>query len=123
MKKTNYTNHKYGAEVIKVLNGNTIMARIDLGFNKTHECAIGLFEPDSNEHSIGSVEKLTEILQSNKNQIDLIVLKEFNSGGVIGTIYAGYTDVYPWYDSMSTRPIMVSVNDLLIEHAAKLGNI
>lgn len=110
------TNYKYSAEVIEVFDGNTILANIDLGFNINHECVVHLFNPKGFLNGLGSAEKLIEILKSNNNQFVLEV-EEFNTldYGVIGNIYAGYTNVYPWFDSKTTRPVLLSVNEILLQ--------
>jgi hypothetical protein len=115
MEITNYTNYKYNAEVLEILNGNSLMAKIDLGFNKTHKCIVELFELDSPHSSVGSVKKLTELLELNKNKFILNVERFDGSDKVIGEIYAGWTYIYPWPESQETRPVLMSINEILIK--------
>lgn len=121
----------YNAEVIRVVDGDTVIASVDVGFDMWKRCNIrlhGIDTPetrtrDLNEKKAGNKAKdrLIELLKSNDNKFVLDSRGLDKYGRVLGILYTGYHEVLPWDDSSSTRPIEISLNDLLIieGHAVK----
>jgi len=123
--------YTYNAEVIRVVDGDTVIASVDVGFDMWKKCNIrlhGIDTPetrtrDLNEKKAGNEAKdrLIELLEANDNKfvLDSVGLDKY--GRSLGILYTGYHEVMPWHDSTNTRPVKMSLNDLLVMegHAVK----
>ena len=123
--------YTYNAEVIRVVDGDTVIASVDVGFDMWKKCNIrlhGIDTPetrtrDLNEKNAGNEAKdrLIELLEANDNKfvLDSVGLDKY--GRSLGILYTGYHEVMPWHDSTNTRPVQMSLNDLLVMegHAVK----
>ena len=87
----------YKIELLKIVDGDTIDVRIDLGFNVWHKCRVrlmGINAPESrtsdkSEKVKGLAAKnwLTEILQSAQADIEMQSHGEGKYGRVLGTLF------------------------------------
>jgi len=121
MIKVNYTYH---AEVLRVVDGDTVIANVDVGFDMWKRCNIrlhGIDTPETRtrdlvekEAGLKSKARLIELLEANDNVFILESMGIDKYGRSLGIIYAGYQDIKPWSDSIETRPVPMSVNELLI---------
>tara|TARA_R110000772_G_scaffold229662_1_gene340503 strand:- start:93 stop:497 length:405 start_codon:yes stop_codon:yes gene_type:complete len=121
MIKVNYTYH---AEVLRVVDGDTVIANVDVGFDMWKRCNIrlhGIDTPETRtrdlvekEAGLKSKARLIELLEANDNVFILESMGIDKYGRSLGIIHAGYQDIKPWSDSIETRPVPMSVNELLI---------
>ena len=112
--------YTYNAKVVKVVDGDTIDALVDLGFDTWKQVRIrmqGINAPESRtrdleEKKLGLAAKarLKEILKENKNKFILISHGVGKYGRCLGEIFVentpGGQDLYPYLE--------VSVNRVLI---------
>ena len=114
----------YNAEVIRVVDGDTVIANVDVGFDMWKRCNIrlhGIDTPetrtrDLNEKKAGfaAKDRLIELLNNNGNKFILESLGLDKYGRSLGIIWAGYHDIKPWEDSADTRPLLISLNEILV---------
>jgi len=119
-----YDTYIYNAEVIRVVDGDTVIANVDVGFDMWKKCNIRLYGIDSpetrtrdlNEKKAGNEAKsrLIELLEANDNKFVLDSKGLDKYGRVLGILFTGYHNVLPWEDSKESRPVKMSLNDLLV---------
>lgn len=121
MVEVNYTYH---AEVVRVVDGDTIIANVDVGFDMWKRCNIrlhGINTPETRtrdleekEAGLKAKDRLIELLQATDNKFILKSMGLDKYGRSLGVIYAGYQDIKPWDNSSESRPVFLSLNELLI---------
>jgi endonuclease YncB( thermonuclease family) len=109
--------YEYKCQLIRVIDGNTIEASIDLGFNVWTTQKIKLYGVDStNPHSLNkdqiAQEKaaLKDVLQR-----EFVVRTIFNKRGKVGRVF-GVVDIE------NKDGERININDYLIEKGAKKKN-
>ena len=93
----------YAVEVLRVVDGDTVDVRIDLGFNVWHKCRVrlmGINAPESRtrdkaEKKRGLAAKawLAELLDSAQTEIEMQSHGVGKYGRVLGTLYINDVDV------------------------------
>ena len=128
MKKVDYI---YNAEVIRVVDGDTVIANVDVGFDMWKRCNIrlhGINTPetrtrDLNEKTKGleAKERLIELLSEYDNKFVLESKGLDKYGRSLGILWTGYHYIETYPGISADRPVELSLNDLLIMegHAVK----
>jgi endonuclease YncB( thermonuclease family) len=93
----------YAVEVLRVVDGDTVDVRIDLGFNVWHKCRVrlmGINAPESRtrdkeEKARGLAAKawLTELLGSAQSGVEMQSHGVGKYGRVLGTLYINDVDI------------------------------
>jgi micrococcal nuclease len=114
----------YNAEVIRVVDGDTVIARADLGFDLWKKVNIRLYgintpetrTRDLNEKAAGNraKERLIELLEANDNSFILESNGLDKYGRSLGILWTGYHDVETYEGISEDRPVNISLNDLLV---------
>lgn len=115
-------NYTFNARLIRVVDGDTVWAHIDLGFNVWKKVNIRLYgidapetrtrDKEEKEKGLETKNRLIQLLEENNNEF-VIVSKEVDKyGRALGEIYTGYHDVQ--VSENETRSISVSLNQVLI---------
>jgi len=115
----------YNAEVVRVVDGDTVIANVDVGFDMWKRCNIRLYgintpetrTRDLQEKAKGYVAKdrLIELLEKNENKFVLESKGLDKYGRSLGVIWTGYHEVETYEDTSGTRPVEISLNDLLVQ--------
>lgn len=121
MQKAEY---KYNAEVVRVVDGDTVIANVDVGFNMFKKCNIrlhGINTPetrtrDLNEKAKGleAKDRLIELLLEYDNKFVLESKGLDKYGRSLGILWTGYHYVATYEDTSGDRPVYLSINDLLV---------
>lgn len=117
-------NYTYNAKVVRVVDGDTVIADVDLGFDiwkRTDIRLYGINTPetrtrDLEEKAAGykAKERLIDLLESNDNNFVLESRGVDKYGRSLGVLWTGYHDV-PTYEGISAdRPVNISLNDVLV---------
>lgn len=114
----------YNAEVVRVVDGDTVIANVDVGFDMWKRCNIrlhGINTPetrtrDLKEKAMGlqAKERLVQLLEENGNKFVLESMGLDKYGRSLGILWAGYHEVATYADTSGTRPVEISINDLLV---------
>ena len=117
-------NYTFNAKLIRVVDGDTVWAHVDLGFDIWKKVNIrlhGINTPETRtrdleekEAGLKAKDRLIELLQATDNKFILKSMGLDKYGRSLGVIYAGYQDIKPWDDSSESRPVFLSLNELLI---------
>jgi len=115
----------YNAEVVRVVDGDTIIANVDVGFDMWKRYNISLYgintpqtrTRDLQEKAKGyeAKDRLIELLEENENKFVLESKGLDKYGRSLGVIWTGYHEVETYADTSGTRPIEISLNDLLVQ--------
>lgn len=117
-------NYTYNSEVVRVVDGDTIIANVDVGFDMWKRCNIrlhGINTPetrtrDLEEKAAGILakERLINLLQDHDNKFVLESKGLDKYGRSLGIIWTTYhmQETYPGISDH--RPIPMSINDLLV---------
>lgn len=121
MQKAEY---KYNAEVVRVVDGDTVIANVDVGFNMFKKCNIrlhGINTPetrtrDLNEKAKGleAKDRLIELLLEYDNKFVLESKGLDKYGRSLGILWTGYHYVETYPGISADRPVYLSINDLLV---------
>lgn len=128
MKKVDYI---YNAEVIRVVDGDTVIANVDVGFDMWKRCNIRLYGINTPETRTRDLNEKTKGLEAKDRLIEL--LSEYDNkfvleskgldkyGRSLGILWTGYHYVETYPGISADRPVELSLNDLLIMegHAVK----
>ena len=111
--------YKYNAQVLKVIDGDTVDLFIDLGFKvgfNTRIRLIGIDTPEKN-FPYGKVVKdyLTNLLEGNKVYLD--VTKKDKYGRYLGMIYLNESD------NLSVNELLINENMAKAYHGASRADI
>lgn len=114
----------YNAEVIRVVDGDTVIANVDVGFDMWKRCNIrlhGINTPetrtrDLNEKTKGleAKDRLIELLSEYDNKFVLESKGLDKYGRSLGVLWTGYHDVETYPGISGDRPVNISINDLLV---------
>jgi micrococcal nuclease len=114
----------YNAEVFRVVDGDTVIANVDVGFDMWKRCNIrlhGINTPetrtrDLEEKAMGLIakERLVQLLEENDNKFVLESMGLDKYGRSLGILWTGYHEVSTYADTSGTRPVEISLNDLLV---------
>lgn len=128
MKRAEYI---YNAEVIRVVDGDTVIANVDVGFDMWKRCNIRLYgintpetrTRDLNEKAKGleAKDRLIELLLEYDNKFVLESKGLDKYGRSLGVLWTGYHYVETYPGISADRPVELSLNDLLVMegHAVK----
>lgn len=128
MKRAEYI---YNAEVIRVVDGDTVIANVDVGFDMWKRCNIRLYgintpetrTRDLNEKAKGleAKDRLIELLSEYDNKFVLESKGLDKYGRSLGVLWTGYHYVETYPGISADRPVELSLNDLLVMegHAVK----
>lgn len=115
----------YNAEVIRVVDGDTIIANVDVGFDMWKRCNIRLYgintpetrtrDLDEKEQGLLAKQRLIDLLEANDNKFVLESKGLDKYGRSLGVIWTGYHWVETYADTSGERPVEISLNDLLVE--------
>jgi len=93
----------YKVEVLKIVDGDTIDVRIDLGFNVWHKCRVrlmGINAPESRTsdkaekvRGLAAKEWLKDILESAQSDIEMQSHGVGKYGRVLGTLFINNVDI------------------------------
>ena len=118
-------NYTYNARVIRVVDGDTIIAEADLGFDIWKKVNIRLYgintpetrTKDLEEKAAGQKAKgrLIELLEANDNNFVLQSMGVDKDGRSLGVLWTGYHLIDTYADTSGQRPVEISLNNLLIE--------
>jgi micrococcal nuclease len=116
--------YTYNAKLIRVVDGDTVIADVDLGFDTWKRVNIRLYGIDTpetrtrdlseKEKGIEAKEELISLLESNGNIFVLESKGVDKYGRSLGIIWTNYIDVSPWADSREVRPVNISINEYLL---------
>lgn len=117
--------YTYNAEVIRVVDGDTVIARVDLGFDTWKKCNIRLYGINTPEtrtrdlqekaKGLEAKERLITLLSDNDNMFVLESMGLDKYGRSLGVLWTTYHEVKPWNDSVETRPVALSLNEVLVQ--------
>lgn len=117
-------NYTYHARVLRVVDGDTVIAEADLGFDLWKKVNIrlhGINTPetrtrDVNEKAAGlkAKERLIQLLEENNNEFVLQSMGLDKYGRSLGVLWTGYHDVETYPGISAERPVQVSLNELLV---------
>jgi micrococcal nuclease len=115
----------YNSEVVRVVDGDTIIANVDVGFDMWKRCNIRLYGINTPETRTRNLEekamgyeakdRLIELLKKNENKFVLESKGLDKYGRSLGVIWTGYHEVETYADTSGTRPVEISLNDLLVQ--------
>lgn len=93
----------YKAEILRIVDGDTVDVRIDLGFNMWHKCRVrlmGINAPESRTRDLeekarglAAKEWLKNILEASSDDIEMQSHGEGKYGRVLGTFYIKGVDI------------------------------
>jgi len=121
----------YNAEVIRVVDGDTVIANVDVGFDMWKRCNIrlhGIDTPETRTRDLNEKEKgldakdrLIELLLEYDNKFVLESKGLDKYGRSLGVLWTGYHYVETYPGISADRPVELSLNDLLVMegHAVK----
>ena len=118
VQKPEYT---YKGTVLKVVSNNQLIVNMDLGFNVHTVVRIKLQDIDHKVWGLVQLEMrdaLIELLEANKNQFVFKsnTLRNTPHGlEAEGELWTTWHYHYPWKDSSATRPINMSINEILLD--------
>ena len=95
--------YRYNAKLIRVVDGDTVEANIDLGFNIHIEQKIKLFGINSKNSGPASKAKMQELLER-FFVVDVIFSKKSKAGRVLGIVY-----------NKSTDDNLININDEMVK--------
>jgi len=114
----------YNAEVVRVVDGDTVIANVDVGFDMWKRCNIrlhGIDAPETRTRDIDekvmglqSKDRLIQLLEKNDNKFVLESMGLDKYGRSLGVLWTGHHEVETYADTSGSRPIEISLNDLLI---------
>lgn len=114
----------YNAEVVRVVDGDTVIANVDVGFDMWKRCNIRLYgintpetrTKDLNEKAEGLEAKarLIELLELSNNKFVLESKGLDKYGRSLGVLWTGYHWVETYPGISADRPVEISLNDLLV---------
>jgi len=114
----------YNSEVVRVVDGDTIIANVDVGFDMWKRCNIRLYgintpetrTRDLEEKAMGyeAKDRLIELLEKNENKFILESKGLDKYGRSLGVIWTGYHEVETYEGISGDRPVHVSINDILV---------
>lgn len=117
-------NYTYHAEVIRVVDGDTVIARADLGFDLWKKVNIRLYgintpetrtkDIDEKTKGLEAKERLIQLLEENDNKFVLQSMGLDKYGRSLGVLWTGYHDVETYPGISAERPVNISLNDLLV---------
>lgn len=115
----------YNAEVVRVVDGDTIIANVDVGFDMWKRCNIRLYgintpetrTTDMQEKAKGyeAKDRLIELLEKNENKFILESKGLDKYGRSLGIIWTGYHEIETYADTSGMRPVEISLNDILVQ--------
>jgi micrococcal nuclease len=115
----------YNSEVVRVVDGDTIIANVDVGFDMWKRCNIRLYgintpetrTRDLEEKAMGyeAKDRLIELLEKNENKFILESKGLDKYGRSLGVIWTGYHEVETYADTSGMRPVEISLNDILVQ--------
>lgn len=115
----------YNAEVVRVIDGDSVIANVDVGFDMWKRCNIrlhGINAPetrtrDLDEKVMGlqAKDRLIQLLEENDNKFVLESKGLDKYGRSLGILWTGYHWVETYADTSGKRPVEISLNDLLIQ--------
>lgn len=116
--------YNYNAKLVRIVDGDTVIADVDLGFDIWKRVNIRLYginTPETRTRDLVEKEKgleakkvLTELIEANNNEFILESKGVDKYGRSLGIIWAGHMEIKPWHDSRETRSVKISVNDYLL---------
>ena len=93
----------YKAEILRIVDGDTVDVRIDLGFNMWHKCRVrlmGINAPESRTRDLeekarglAAKEWLKNILEASSDDIEMQSHGEGKYGRVLGTFFIRGVDI------------------------------
>ena len=114
----------YNSEVVRVVDGDTIIANVDVGFDMWKRCNIRLYgintpetrTRDLEEKAMGyeAKDRLIKLLEENENKFILESKGLDKYGRSLGVIWTGYHEVETYEGISGDRPVHVSINDILV---------
>lgn len=117
-------NYTYNARVLRVVDGDTVIAEADLGFDLWKKVNIRLYgintpetrTRDVNEKAAGlkAKERLIQLLEENNNKFVLQSMGLDKYGRSLGVLWTGYHDVETYPGISAERPVHLSLNELLV---------
>jgi len=116
--KPEYT---YRGTVLKIVSNNQLIVNLDLGFNVHTEVRIKLEGIDYKIWGLVQLEMrdaLVELLEANNNQFVFKSNRLRNTTHGLeaeGEMWTTWHQHYPWKDSIATRPINMSINEILLD--------
>lgn len=118
--------YHYKARITRVVDGDTVDATIDLGFDLHSHQRIRLFginapetrTRDKQEKAAGLASKarLKELLKQNKNNciVKTQLDKKGKFGRLLGTLYVDMVMSGKELDTLSLKPVETNINELLV---------
>ena len=117
--------YTYNAEVIRVVDGDTVIAKVDLGFDTWKICNIRLYgintpetrtrDLEEKERGLEAKDRLITLLSDNDNMFVLESKGLDKYGRSLGVLWTTYHQVKPWDDSSDTRAVGLSLNEVLVQ--------
>lgn len=114
----------YNAEVVRVVDGDTVIANVDVGFDMWKRCNIRLYgintpetrTRDLDEKVMGyqAKDRLVQLLEENDNKFVLESKGLDKYGRSLGVLWTGYHEVATYADTSGTRPVEISLNELMV---------
>lgn len=114
----------YNAEVVRVVDGDTVIANVDVGFDMWKRCNIRLYgintpetrTRDLDEKVMGyqAKDRLVQLLEENDNKFVLESKGLDKYGRSLGVLWTGYHEVTTYADTSGTRPVEISLNELMV---------
>lgn len=115
----------YNAEVVRVVDGDTVIANVDVGFDMWKRCNIRLYGINTPEtrtrdlqekaKGLEAKDRLIELLEANGNKFVLESMGLDKYGRSLGVLWTGYHWVETYADTSDNRPVEISLNDLLVQ--------
>ena len=121
MQKAEY---KYNAEVVRVVDGDTVIANVDVGFNMFKKCNIRLYGINTPETRTRDLNEKKKGFEAKDRLINL--LSEYDGkfvleskgldkyGRSLGILWTGHHDVITYEGISGDRPVYLSINDVLV---------
>jgi len=85
--------YEYNASLLRVVDGDTVDALIDLGFSVWAKKRIRLYNLEEKEQGFKTKERLTELLSANDGKFTLISHGVGKYGRCLGTIIINNVDI------------------------------
>ena len=115
-------NYTFNAKLIRVVDGDTVWAHVDLGFDIWKKVNIRLHGIDTPETrtrdlvekraGLKSKERLIQLLEQGNNEFVLVSKEVDKYGRALGELYNGFHEVH--IHEGETRPISISINQVLL---------
>lgn len=115
-------NYTFNAKLIRVVDGDTVWAHVDLGFDIWKKVNIRLHGIDTPETRTRDLEekkqgfrskaRLIELLEQGDNEFILVSREVDKYGRALGELYNGFHEVH--IHEGETGPISISINQVLL---------